>query len=86
MIKDTKYGGWFSDNGYEIREVDKSEDRGKIIKDLGSGYVFNLWTDAKKNIDWLTGESGSKAVSTYSDIQNFQTFYRKKVKEDKIDD
>ena len=69
MIKNTKAGGWFSDTGFEIREVDKSEDRGKIIKDLGSGYVFNLWTDTKKNIDWLTGESGSKAVSTYSDIQ-----------------
>ena len=27
-----------------------------------------------------------KQLNTYSDIQNFQTFYRKKVKEDKIDD
>lgn len=62
MIKNTKAGGWFSDTGFEIREVDKSEDRGKIIKDLGSGYVFNLWTDPKKDVD-------SKATNAYSDIQ-----------------
>jgi hypothetical protein len=62
MIKNTKAGGWFSDTGFEIREVDKSEDRGKIIKDLGSGYVFNLWTDPKKDVD-------SKATNAYLDIQ-----------------
>lgn len=62
MIKNTKAGGWFSDTGFEIREVDKSTDRSKIIKDLGSGYVFNLWTNPKKDVN-------SKAVNAYSDIQ-----------------
>jgi hypothetical protein len=62
LIKNTKSGGWFSDNGYEIREVDKSTDRNKIIKDLGNGYVFNMWTNPKTKND-------SKAVNAYSDIQ-----------------
>jgi hypothetical protein len=62
LIKNTQAGGWFSDTAFEIREVDKSADRNKIIKDLGDGYVFNLWTNPKKDVN-------SKAVNAYSDIK-----------------
>ena len=62
LIKNTKSGGWFSDTAFEIREVDKSTDRNKIIKDLGDGYVFNYWTNPKTKND-------SKATNAYNDIK-----------------
>jgi hypothetical protein len=49
VVSQTQAGGWFSDNQYEIREVDPSEDKQKIYKQLGEGYVYNIWSNVKHN-------------------------------------
>jgi hypothetical protein len=62
LIKQTQAGGWFSDNAYEIREVDPTSDKEKIYNQLGNGYVFNMWTNVKRNVN-------NKATAKYEEIQ-----------------
>lgn len=65
IIKQTNTGGWFSDNGYVIQEVDvnSQDNKSNVYNQLGKAYVFNSF-----NGNVIVGNN--KAAAKYSEIKS----------------